>query len=135
MSGNAPGKRGWTNLLKPKVTVNIAADDLVGFYNVLDLVVSEEVERIDVLFDKAFDFQEGRNQVPFVLLLCQQLSMAEDPQPQSHLLGVDRICQAFTTIKRFQESFEALQHKSVHASNIYLRHCTSSTLLVSTSAL
>lgn len=47
---------------------HITKDFLVRLDNLLKLDFHEKVERINVLFDQSFDFEESGQEVPFVLL-------------------------------------------------------------------
>lgn len=47
--------------------VYIGDDLVISLHNVVDIDVHEVVERINVLLDETFDFQERRKQQPFIL--------------------------------------------------------------------
>jgi hypothetical protein len=52
---------------QPEARVDVRGDFFVGFDDVFDVVVDKVVEGVDVLFDEAFDFEEGGQEEPFVL--------------------------------------------------------------------
>ena len=47
--------------------VYIAKNGLVGLYNSLEVDIDEEIVRVDMLFDQAFDLQKCWKKIPFVL--------------------------------------------------------------------
>lgn len=55
-------------VLEPESGIDVRSDLVVGLDNVLDVGIDKVVERVDVLFDEAFYFEESRQQEPFVLL-------------------------------------------------------------------
>jgi hypothetical protein len=55
------------NLLEEEVGVGITSNPFICLYDFLNLRLDEKVERVNMLFDQAFDFQEGGDQIPFVL--------------------------------------------------------------------
>lgn len=55
-------------VFEPKSGIDVRSDLVVGFNDVLDVGIDKVVERVDVLFDEAFDFEESRQQKPFVLV-------------------------------------------------------------------
>ena len=54
-------------VFEPEPRVDVRGHFGVGFDDVLDVGVDEVVEGVDVLFDEAFDFEEGGEEEPFVL--------------------------------------------------------------------
>lgn len=47
-------------ILEPKARIDIGSDFVVSFDDVFDVYINKMIERVDVLFDKAFDLEEGR---------------------------------------------------------------------------
>lgn len=58
----------YQTLLEVKVWVHIRSYFLVGLDNFAEIHIDKVVERVNVLFDKTLDFQEGGQQLPFVLI-------------------------------------------------------------------
>lgn len=54
-------------VLEPEPRIYIGGDFVIGFENILDVYVHEIVEGINVLLHEPLDFEEGREQQPFVL--------------------------------------------------------------------
>jgi len=54
-------------ILKKEGWVDVAQNPLVGFDNLLQLHLDEEIERVDVLFDQPFDLEKCGKKSPFVL--------------------------------------------------------------------
>ena len=56
----------------------------------LQLVLDEEVERVNMLFDQALDLQESREQVPLVFL------------------SIDGVGEVFAVVERLEHSIESI---------------------------
>jgi hypothetical protein len=58
------GPIGMTNIdvkiFEPKARIDIRGDLVVGFDDVFDVHINKVIERVDVLFNKALHFKEGR---------------------------------------------------------------------------
>ena len=55
-------------VFEPESGIDVRSDLVIGFDDVLDVGIDKVVERVDVLFDETFDFEESRQQEPFILL-------------------------------------------------------------------
>ena len=70
--------------------VRMAEDLAIGSDNFLEFNIDKVIERVNMLFHKSLDFEEGWEEVPFVLG------------------GVYRFGQGFTVVKRLKKSIKAL---------------------------
>lgn len=79
-----------------EVRIDIAANFCAGLDNLLQLHFDEVIVRVDVLFHKSLDLEEGRKEIPFVSF------------------RVDRIGQGFGVVEGFEERFEVLPKTHIH---------------------
>jgi hypothetical protein len=54
------------------VWVHVRGDARVGAEDVLEVDVDEEVERVDVLLDESLNGEEGGEEIPLVLSVCER---------------------------------------------------------------
>ena len=59
-----------------KFRIYIAEYCLVCLDNSLEVNIDEEIVRVDVLFDKTFDFQKRWEEVPFVLRVVRSVTVS-----------------------------------------------------------
>lgn len=67
-----------------KVMIDITSDLPARLHNLLQLNFNKIIIRVDMLFDKALDFQECGEEVPFIFR------------------SVDRVCEGFVTVERLK---------------------------------
>ena len=54
-------------VFQPEARINVGGDLVIGPEDIKEVNIDEMVKRINVLLDKPLDFQECREQEPFVL--------------------------------------------------------------------
>lgn len=92
--------------LDEKRWVAVASDPAIRLHDILYLVVNKIVERVDVLLDQALDFQECREEIPFVLNLVR--NVAYNSKQAAYLCGIYGVCQTLSSIERLKQSRKSL---------------------------